>query len=130
MAVFLDKDGFEPSLEQVAVPAMIFVEELGIDSVQLPHAEGEITVRRLDEEMVMVGHQAIGVAYPVVALVDVLECIKKSVPIVVVFENGFLFISPRCDMINCASIFYAKRAGHEARLPDNRVIVKPQDLTL
>jgi hypothetical protein len=47
MAVFLDQDGLIPALEQVAGPAVPFIEELGIHSVQLPHADGKIAVRGL-----------------------------------------------------------------------------------
>ncbi len=51
MAVLLDQDGLVPSLEQVAGPAMPIVKELSIDAVQLPHANREISVRSLDEEV-------------------------------------------------------------------------------
>ena len=48
MAVLLDEDGFVPSLEQVPGPAVAFVEELRVDAVQLPHAEGKVAVRGED----------------------------------------------------------------------------------
>ena len=68
MAVFLDQDSLVPALEQMTGPAVPFVEELGIHSVQLSHAEGKITVWGLDKEVIMVGHEAVGVADPIVAL--------------------------------------------------------------
>jgi hypothetical protein len=78
MAVFLDQDGLIPALEQVAGPAVPFVEELGIHSVQLlSHAEGKITVWGLDKEVIMVGHEAVGVADPIVALLTCWRAFRK-----------------------------------------------------
>ena len=90
MAVLLDQDGFVPALKQVSGPAMPFIEKLGIDAVQLPHAERKIAVRGLDEKMVMVGHQAVSVADPVVALIDMLEGVEEVQAVGVVLEDGLL----------------------------------------
>jgi hypothetical protein len=91
MAVFLDQDGFVPALEQVAGPAMPFVEELGIDAVLLPHADGKIAVRGLNEQMIMIGHETIGVADPVVSFVDVLEGVQEVLAVMIALENRLLF---------------------------------------
>jgi len=90
VAVLLDKDSLVPSLEQMARSAVTFVEELGIDAVHLPHADRKIAVRGLDEKMVMVGHEAVGVADPVVALIDVLEGVQEVQAVGVVLEDGLL----------------------------------------
>ena len=44
------------------VPSVIF---LSIDAVQLAHANGQIGVGRFDHEVVMVIHEAVGMADPV-----------------------------------------------------------------
>jgi hypothetical protein len=62
MSVLLDNDGLVSALEKVSGPPIAVVEELGIDAVQLAHAEGEISVRRLDEKMIVVVHEAVGMA--------------------------------------------------------------------
>ena len=45
--------------------AMLAIEALRVDPVQLPHALGEITVWGFDQEMIVVVHQTIGMHCPV-----------------------------------------------------------------
>jgi len=116
MTVFLDENGFVPALEQMTSPLVAFIEELGINAVQLPHADGEIAVGGLNQKMVMVGHEAIGVTNPVVPLVDVLEGIKKIDTILVVLENGFLFIPSGGHVVDGARIFDAKWSCHGLKI--------------
>jgi hypothetical protein len=93
-------------------PSMAFVEELGIDAVQLPHTNGKIAIRSLDEKMVVVGHEAVGVTDPVISFVDVLESVEEIQAILFVLEDGFLLVAPGGDMIDSTRIFYAQRTGH------------------
>ena len=62
MRVLLDKDGLVSALEEVPCSVASVVEELSVYAVQLSHAEGEVSVRGFDQEMVMVVHEAVGVA--------------------------------------------------------------------
>ena len=114
----------------MAGPSVELVEDLGIDAVQLAHPDREITIRRLDEYMIMVGHEAIGVADPVVALVDMLEGVEEVQAVVIVLEDGFLLIAAGSNVIQRTRIFNAKGTGHAARIAKGRANVKPQDLTL
>jgi hypothetical protein len=116
MAVFLDQDGLKPALEEVAAPTVPFIEELGVYSIQLAHAYGQIGIRGFDEKMIMIGHEAVSVTNPVVSFVDVLESVQKVLAVGIVFEDGFLFIATRCHMIYCAWVFYAERTSHEANI--------------
>jgi hypothetical protein len=59
----------------------------------MSHAQGKIAVRRLDQEMVVVFHQAVRVADPMVTFIDRLKGIQKVGPVLVVFENSFLLIA-------------------------------------
>jgi len=93
MAVFLNEDRFVPALEQMPRPLMTFIKKLRIDAVQLPHTQGEIAVRRFDQEVIVVVHQAVSMTEPVIPLIDVLECVQEVDPVLVVFENGLLFIA-------------------------------------
>ena len=110
MTVLLDQDRFVPSLEQVSGPAVPLVHELSIDAVQLPHTNRKITIRGLNEEMVMVCHEAVGMADPVVPLVDMLEGIQEVYAIIVSLEDGLLLISARRDVIDSTDKFDAERA--------------------
>ena len=124
MAVFLDQDSLVPALEQMTGPAVPFVEELGIHSVQLSHAEGKITVGGLDKEVIMVGHEAVGVADPVVAFIDVLEGVQELEPILVGLENGLPLIAPGGDMIDGTGVFDSEGPGHERRISEAKWKVK------
>jgi hypothetical protein len=80
--------------------------------------------------MVMIGHEAVGVADPVVSFVDVLEGVQKVQAVGVVFEDGLLLIAAGRHMIHCAGVFDAEGAGHDRRIAEKMANVKPQDLTL
>jgi len=94
MTVFLDENALVPSLEKMPRPVVVLIECLGIDPVQLPHAEREIPFRRFDEEMIVVVHETIGMADPVVPLVDMCEDSEKCFTVGIVLEDGLLFVSP------------------------------------
>ena len=107
MAVFLDQDSLVPALEQVAGSMTPVIKELGVNAVHLAHADGEIPVRRLDEKMVVVVHEAVSVAKPVVAFIDEAKDFEKGISVLVVFEYGFFIVASISDMINSAGVFYA-----------------------
>jgi hypothetical protein len=130
MTVFLDENGLVPALEQMTVPLMAFIEKLSINAVQLPHAYREIAVGGLNEQMVMVGHEAVGVAYPIVSLVDVLKGIEEIDTVLVILKNGFFLIPARGHVVDGAWIFDAKRACHELKIARMVDIVNSKDLTL
>jgi hypothetical protein len=60
----------------------------------------------------MVGHEAVGVADPIITLVDMLENMKEVLAVCVGLENRFLFIPAGGHMIYCAGIFDAEGTGH------------------
>ncbi len=103
---------------------MPFIEELGIDTVQLPHAEGQIAVRGLNEKEIVVRHETVAMANPIIAFIKVLEGVQEVFAVCVILEDRLLLVFPRSDMINCAGIFYAEGARDEAKENTN---AKPQD---
>ena len=130
VAVFLDQDCFIPALEQMAYPAVPFIEELRIDAVQLPHTDGKIPVRGLNKKMVMIGHEAIGVTYPVITFIDVLKGVEKVLSVLVVFKDGLLFVATGSNVVHGAWVFYAKGACHYATVSKQCRNVNTKDLTL
>jgi hypothetical protein len=66
--------------------------------------------------MVVVGHEAVGVAQPIITLVDVLKGVEEVLSVLVVFEDSLLFVAAGGDMIYGARVFYAKGAGHGAKV--------------
>ncbi len=94
----------------MACPSVTFVEELCVDSIQLPHTEGEVAIRRLDKDMVMVGHEAVGVTDPIIPFVDVLEGVQEVQAVLVVLEDGLLLVTAGSYVINSTGVFDAEGA--------------------
>jgi hypothetical protein len=66
--------------------------------------------------MVMIIHEAIGMAEPMVALVDEGKDFEKYLTILIVLEYRFLVVAAVGDVIYRAGVFYAERSGHEGSL--------------
>lgn len=64
MRFLLHKNGAEPPLKQMPHLAMAAIEDLRVDPVELPHPAGEIRLRRLNQQMIVIVHQTIGMAQP------------------------------------------------------------------
>ena len=77
----------------MACPLMTFIKKLCIDPIQLSHTQGEVAIRRFDQEVIVVVHHAVGVANPIVSLINVLECVQEVFAVMVILEDGFLFVA-------------------------------------
>ena len=58
-------DRLEPSLEQMPIATMPTIAGLGKYAVQQAHPFLQVSVGRLDHQMIVIAHQTIGVADPV-----------------------------------------------------------------
>jgi len=56
------------------------------------------------------------VTEPIIAFIDMLECVQEAGAIPVVFEDGLLFIAAGCDVIDGTGVFYAEGAGQSGNL--------------
>ena len=99
VAVFLNEDGFKPSLKDVTNPPMSLVKFLGINAIKLSHSLRQVSIRGFDDQVIVIVHQAIGVANPVEALVNVSESAEKQFAVAIFLKNGFTIISSRCDVV-------------------------------
>lgn len=61
---------------------MTTVKALGIDAVQLPHAQRQIALRCFDKQMIVIVHQAIRVTHP--AKTHFAEADKKQLSIFII----------------------------------------------
>jgi len=59
------------------------IEALGVDPIQLPHAGREVGLRGLHQQVVMIGHQAVGMADPVKTTKDLLKNLEPTNEILV-----------------------------------------------
>jgi hypothetical protein len=55
--------------------------------------------------MIVVVHQAVGVANPIVALINMLKGVQEIDPVLVAPENGFSLVASGSNMINSTSVF-------------------------
>jgi len=65
ITLLLYNDGFISPLEDVSRLAVPSIESLGVNSIEVPHPPAEIALRGFDNQMIVIIHQAIGVAEPV-----------------------------------------------------------------
>ena len=75
-------------------PLMSFIKKLGIDAIQLAHAERQVSLRRFNKQMIVVVHETVGVADPMIALINVAEHPEEGFTVAVVLEDVLLLISP------------------------------------
>ena len=110
--VAFDQDGAVAGLEEVAAAAVPAVEALGVDAVEVAHAEREVPERRLQEQVVVRFHEAVGVAKPAVASDGVGERGKQRDPVLIVTDDASSFVSARDHVDDCARRTDAKRSAH------------------
>lgn len=107
MALFLDNYSLESTLEYMADPLVAAIKGLCVNAVQMPHAHGEITVGSLDQEMVVVVHEAISMTNPVEAIYGTFQQQKKGLPISGIGKYIGSRIAAGSYVIYCAREFYA-----------------------
>lgn len=73
----------------------------------LAHARTEVAIHRLDDDVEVVVHQAVGVANPVVALADLPEQGQPGLAIRVVKKDRLAPVAPRGDVEQAAWKFDA-----------------------
>jgi hypothetical protein len=92
------------------------VERLGVDAVQVAHASGQVGFGRGDDEVVVVGQQAVGVAAPMPAPDRVAKQVEEAAAVVVVEEDRRAGVAAGGDVVEGVVEFEAERASHAAWL--------------
>jgi hypothetical protein len=95
----LDHDGVEPAPEDVVAPPVAFVEGAGIGAVEIAHAVREVGLRSLDDQVVVVSHQAADVDAPAVAPPDATQDVEEDDAIPVVHDDRRLVVPARRDVV-------------------------------
>jgi hypothetical protein len=80
--------------------------------------------------MIVVVHQAVGMADPMIPLIDMLQHVQKVDAVLIVSENSLLFVAAGGDVIDSTCVLYAKGTRHKRTLAKKRGNVKIKDLTL
>jgi hypothetical protein len=113
--------------EKVVLPSVPFVEGSRVGPVQVPHALVEVGQGRLDEQVVVVPHQAPDVHPPPVAPLDSPQNVDEDDPVVVV-EHDRPVVVPACpDVVGGAGEDDAMRPSHPAKLAAAEPVFGPRE---
>lgn len=102
MALALQMHGMEAALKQVAAGLVVLIERLGVTAVQQLDPDGQGGCRDHDEQVVMVGHQAVAEAAPAVALGDPSEEIEKQAVVPGGGKDRLLSIAAGRDVVRAS----------------------------
>ena len=91
------------------------IANVGVRAIQLPHAPGEIGLWGFEQEMIVVVHQAVGVAAPAEAVDHVGKPFQEQCAISIIEHDGLSGIAATRNMINGAGIFQSERTSHSRR---------------
>jgi hypothetical protein len=91
---------------------MPFIKSLCINAIQLPHAYRKISIGGINQKVVMIIHQAVGVAKPIVPKGYIFKGTQENLSIPIVGENRFSLVSSACDMIDSTRKLYTQRTCH------------------
>jgi hypothetical protein len=83
----------------VILPSVVLVEGARVGAVQIPHPVGEVRERSLDEQVVVVAHQAADVGAPAVAPFDTPEEMEEDDPVAVVQHDRGVVVTSNSDVV-------------------------------
>ena len=127
VAIGLDENRFIASPKERAIGMMQAIVALGIETVHMPHAPREVAPGRLDQQMVMVGHEAIGVDLLSKALAGFCQRLKKSPVILVLVKDPLVPSTTIHDVVIRILILESERPRHTVE--PTRVKILSQILT-
>jgi len=104
--------GTEAAFEDMSGPLQPCVELLGVDAVQAVHPVREQRSPRLDDEVVVVGHQAIRVAVPAELPDRSSKEMHEEDTVKIVKEDGSLARATRGDVVDAIVQRAAWQPGH------------------
>jgi hypothetical protein len=70
VSVLLNENSFKPPLKEMTNPAVPLIKCLGIHAIEPPHSLRQVSIRCFNDQVIVVVHQAIGIANPMETLRD------------------------------------------------------------
>jgi hypothetical protein len=114
--VAFDEDRAEAGLEEVAAASVSAVECLCVAAVELSHRDREVGARRLQQQVVVVVHQAVGVADQAVPLDDVRNELEEAAAVGVVADDRLSIVAARDHVVEASGEGDAERPADSSRL--------------
>jgi hypothetical protein len=102
----------EAPAEDVVASSVALVEGPRVAAVQVAHAVREVRFRRLDDQVVVVAHQAADVDPPLVPLHDPVEDLEEDDAVAVVQHDRCVVVAARRDVVKRAGCEVSPWAGH------------------
>ncbi|MEN3313721.1 MAG: hypothetical protein V7645_3050 [Actinomycetota bacterium] len=101
LVLLLRFDHFRPvaTAEDVVLPLVALVEGAGIGTVQIAHPICEVRQWRLDQEVVVVAHQAAHVSEPAVAPFDPAQDVEEDDSVSIVEDDRRVVVAPDPDVV-------------------------------
>ena len=99
VALTFHDNTLEPTLQDMADPTMPPIEVLRVPTVQPSHAETERRFGRLEQQMVMIFHQTVGITPPVLLQHFLAEEAEKLLTVGVIKHDRLPRVSSRRDMM-------------------------------
>jgi hypothetical protein len=100
----------------VILPSVPLVEGAGVAAVQVPHPVGEVRQWSLDEEVVVVPHQAAHVSAPAVAPFDPAQDVEEDDPVSVVQHDRRVVVATDPDVVERAGFEVTEGASHRPKV--------------
>jgi len=109
------------AVEEMALALVAAVEVSGVEPLEPLHAPVEVGLRRLDEQVEVVPHEAVGQALPRAALDDVADAVEEPDPIARVEEDRQPHDPAVEDVVDAAGDEWTRRSRHPVdRTPATR----------
>lgn len=117
VGVVADALGVVAPLEEVAAAAVERVERLRVVTVAALHPPPEVRLRRLDEQVDVVVHEAVREQQPS-TLVDLAHQQPEVQPAIVVADEQWLAVVPaRIHVVHCTGLFFTWPPRHTSKRP-------------
>jgi hypothetical protein len=110
MRLLLYENRLKAPLKEMPDSLVPPIVRLGKETIELAHATGQISLRRLDQQMVVIVHHTVGMAQPPEAIDHVAKYCQKSLPVNLIVNDRLSGIPAARDVIDRPGKFETQRA--------------------
>jgi hypothetical protein len=111
----LDAHGAISALEHVPTPPVTVIELTRVRAVQPLHPGAQVRLRRLEQEMEVVVHQAVREAAPALPEDDLPEQRQVRAPVIVIGEDRGAVVATGVDVVDGSSLLLTRSPRHTSR---------------
>ena len=101
----IDEYRLVSALKKMAASLSLLVKVVRIRCIHIVHHLAHVALRRLDNKMIVIGHQHIAMHYIPVSLLGFLKVTLKPLIVGLPMEDRFAFVAARGDVIKRPLVF-------------------------